>query len=506
MEYIGKRPMLLCGILSVICAAAAFYFRTLFIIICILIPLILALMIIFKVKAQLLVSALLTVILLFSCISTVGDINRFNESDVLNKKADICVCDITYESTEYSSAKVEVTDGEIEKGTKLSVTYKEKLYVGQTVEADITAKAVDSKYKEYYYAEEIYLKGSIKNITPIDGKDDFVLKISQKIRDYIKETLFSKISYPSAATLCAIIFGDNSYFTNEFYSNVKGAGVSHVMVVSGMHLSVLVLFFTKLTELIAYNRYFKAFVILLISICLTAICGFTMSMLRAGFTYALIALSLIIDRQYNPENVLGAAVTFILIDSPNAVLSGAFQLSVAATFGILAIASPIMNYIRERELIEKLWLREFVNSLIVTLSALIMTLPITIKLFGYVSNVALITNFLISYAVTMALSLGIIALITNLILPVIADAVFILLDLITNYINTVINIFGSKSFSVTVLPEFFWIIAVLIIIAVFWILLACKKRRYMLKLKEIDEKILNESGKGRRWQQFLKRL
>lgn len=506
-DYLIKRPMLLSGVFSVIIAAMLFYSKILFIIICILIPFILALMIILRVRPQLILSVIMLVVLLFSCISVYSDINRANTAVYKDVRCQLCVCDITYQSEKFSSAVVEVTGGKIKKGEKISVTYKgNSLYMGQTVSADVTAKALDEDYRNFYYGNGIYQSGRIDNITYETGKDDFVLKTVGRVREYIKETLFSKMSYPSAATMCAVIFGENSYFTDEFYDNVKGAGVSHIMVVSGMHLTVLVMFFAFVTEMIGYNRYIKALVILIVTLLLTALCGFTMSIIRAGVTYALIALSLILKKPYNPENILGAAVTFILINSPNVILSGAFQLSVASTFGILAIASPILNYINEEELIKKFWFNSFVSCMAVTLSAMVMTLPITIKMFGYVSNVTLITNFLICYAVTMILALGIIGLALNLFIPLAADAVFSLCDLITNYINTVINVFGSHEFSVTRLPEYFWIISVLLIIAIFWIMVACKKQRYMIKLKQIDQKILSESGNGTKWRQFLRRL
>ena len=507
LDYLIKRPMLLSGVFSVIIAATLFYTKILFIIICILMPFVLALMIILKARPQLILAVIMLVVLLFSCLSISSDINRANTSVYEDARCRLCVCDITYQSEKFSSAVVEVTGGEINKGEKISVTYKgNSLYIGQTVTADVTAKAIDEDYKKYYYGNGIYQKGRIDNITPATGKDDFVLKTVGRIREYIRGTLFSKMSYPSAATMCAVIFGENSYFTDEFYDNVKGAGVSHVMVVSGMHLTVLVMFFAFVTEIIGYNRYIKATVILIVTLLLTALCGFTMSIIRAGVTYALIALSLILKRQHNPENILGAAVNFILINSPNVILSGAFQLSVASTFGILAIASPIMNYINEQGLIKSFWFNSFISCITVTVSAMIMTFPITVKMFGYVSNAALITNFLICYAVTMILALGIIGLILNLFIPFAADLIFSLCDLITNYINTVINVFGSHKFSVTRLPDFFWIIGVFLIVAIFWIMVACKKQRYMVKLKEIDEKILNESGNGIKWRQFLRRL
>ncbi len=507
INYLKNRPMLLCGVLSLICTAVSLSANIWLIIVCCLVSIILVLLILFKSRAELILVFLLLIPLMLNTINLRSDINRAEAVNERTAVCRLCIYAITYESNDFCVAEAQVMGGGLEKGSKLSLLYKdERLYVGQTIDAKVNLKTVDDEYRNIYYSKEIFLRGSMENITQVQGKDDFVLKTVQKVRQYIKNTLFENLGYNEAATLCALIFGDNSYFTESFYNNVKGAGVSHVMVVSGMHLSILVVLFTAISEKIFYNRFFKGFCMVLTALLLTALCGFTMSILRAGVTYILMALALVIKRPNNCENTLGAAVSLILTVSPNAVLSAAFQLSVASTFGILCVALPIMRYITENELIKSVLVDNIVNAVLVTLSAMLLTLPIAIKLFGYISNVAVITNLLISYAVTLVLWLSVTALVINLFLPYVASAVFIVCSALTKYINAVINYFGSRVFAVTRVNESYWIFAVSVIILIFWILLACKNRRYMIKLKEMDEKIIKEGGTDAKWQRFLKRL
>lgn len=506
-DYLKKRPMLLCGALSVICSAVSLTSDTLFVIACVAVSLMLALTILFKARAELILVFFMLIPLMINTVKLRADINKSEKTDQMTVACRLCICDITYESNDFCVAEAEILSGQLEKGSKLSLTYSDtELYVGQVVEAKLKLRNIDSEYRDIYYSKKIFLRGSMSDIKAVPEYDDFVLTEVQKVRQYIKDTLFSNMGYNEASTLCALTFGDNSYFTDEFYSNVKGAGVSHVMVVSGMHLSILVMLFTAVFEKIFYNRYFKAFCMVLITMFLTALCGFTMSMLRAGVTYILMALALVIKRPNNCENTLGAAVSLILTVSPNAVLSAAFQLSVASTFGILCVALPIMKYITESELIKSTVVNSIISAVLVTLSALVLTLPIVIRLFGYVSNVSVITNLLISYAVTLVLWLSVTALIINLFMPFVASVVFIICSAVTKYINWVINYFGSQEISVTIVPEKYWIWAVAVIILIFWVLIACKNRRYMIKLEQMDKKISEESGASVKWQQFLKRL
>ena len=41
-------------------------------------------------------------------------------------------------------------------------------------------------------------------------------------KSYIKNQLFAHLGYKEASTLCALLYGDRGYFTNEFYDCVKG--------------------------------------------------------------------------------------------------------------------------------------------------------------------------------------------------------------------------------------------------------------------------------------------
>ena len=188
--------------------------------------------------------------------------------------------------------------------------------------------------------------------------------------------------------MLALLTGDRSYFSDTFYNNVKAAGVAHVMVVSGMHLAVIVSFLTYFLNKLFYNRYLKAFIIFITVIAIFAVCGFTMSMLRAGITYILIALALLLNRQSKSENNLGTAVSVILLFNPLIVFNVAFQLSVLSTFGILVVAIPIIEFITQNKIIKLRPLSALTSSAIISVSALLFTLPVTILVFGYVSNMA----------------------------------------------------------------------------------------------------------------------
>ena len=176
----------------------------------------------------------------------------------------------------------------------------------------------------------------------------------------------------------------------------------------------------------------------------------------------------------------------LLINSPLIILNVGFQLSVLATFGILAVALPICEYIKEKFNSKiTVWALQTVT---VSLAASLLTLPVIIKVYGYVSTVA----------VTLCLSVSVATLILNLLFPFAASVVLHITDLVVRYINSVILFFGELPFSTCRTPEYMIFAALGLIFAVFFIMLACKRRQDMLKLKAINGKISRE-GRAGRW-------
>lgn len=501
LDYLIKRPLLLCGICACIVSFTAFYSRTAVFIIAVLLSVSLGFMIYFKADARIIFTSVLIFVLCISCVLSFNKIDLLKAYSGTTQRLKLTVTDITHKTDEYFVAEASVNKSDnLPVGTKITVFYEpENIRIGQRLIADVKIKEqADGHYKKDGYSKGIYLRGNMSNITRLSGEEDLLLTAAEKVRGYIRSALKSNMEYESAATLCALIFGSRDYFTDEFYENVKSAGVSHVMVVSGMHMAILVSFFVMLLEKLFYNRFAKALIIVLIVLFLAVICGFTMSILRTGVTYLIMAGGILLGRKGTPENTLGGAITFILILSPYAIFSVALQLSLLSTFGILVVAIPVMRRINRSKRINRI-LSGVINSVILSLSAMLFTLPVTVIVFGYVSTVAVISNLLISMAVSAALYVAVTALVLNLVFPFIAELLFTVAGLIVKYINGVINFMGSLSFATAELSEIWLYIAVFMILLVITLLLACKKRLDMLKLKTANEKRIKEGGGKFKW-------
>lgn len=500
IDYLRKRPMLISAVGCVISAVCGFYsFWALAF--CLLLFAAFLILSLFKKQSVFTVVWILLVVMCISCFAHIKKAEKLADMADSNINAYISFESTTYKSEGFYRSNFEVVKSEtLPKGTKISLWHTPLNFsLGDILYAKISLSEIDQDYKVSNFSNKIYISGSIKEFERTDVTDN-ISKGVNKIRNYVAKTVFANMSEDSAATVYALVSGDRSYLEDGFYDNIKASGVAHVMVVSGMHLSIIVSLALKFIEKTVYRPYFRAFIMFCAVIIMCAVCGFTNSILRAGITYIIMALGLLLNRPYSGENALGGAVTFILISSPFTVFNIGFQLSVLSTLGILAVALPICKHLDIKNKI----LKYIVDTILLSLSAMLLTLPVTIYVFGYVSNVSVITNLLISFPVTVILSVSVVALILSLILPFMSSVLLGFVDYGVGYINFVINYLGTRSFAVTRMPPFMAFVAGLVILIVFEVLLTCKKRQDMLKLKQMNEKILKEGGNNQKWQSFLK--
>ncbi|HYG60298.1 MAG TPA: DNA internalization-related competence protein ComEC/Rec2, partial [Symbiobacteriaceae bacterium] len=132
---------------------------------------------------------------------------------------------------------------------------------------------------------------------------------------------------------------------------------------------------------------------------------------RAGLMAVLVLLGSVLKREKDAVNTLGAAAGMLLLASPALVFDLGFQLSVAATLGIMLFSRPIGRWLAprfQRFLGEKLgaWVAE---GLSVTFAAQLLVEPISLHNFGAFSAVAPLANLLVLALIDPVVKLGTVA-------------------------------------------------------------------------------------------------
>lgn len=359
----------------------------------------------------------------------------------------------TAQGENYGSCTVKVTfseNGILEKNTKL-ILYGSgagDLDIGDSVHTVITVESLSERiYKTSYYADNIFVGGYAEENIISAKRVGGIYGFAGRINQYVTKTLVYNTQ--NNGILQALINGNMSYLDASFYEKVKVSGVSHVLVVSGMHLTILCSSIFAILNALSIKEWLKDLILLLFVFLLICICGFGISIMRAATVYVFMVIYRRLARHGDGMLFLSNAVITILLIQPFAVHSLAFKLSFASTFGILQFTKGIKRHIVGKKK------TGFITDVIsdaasVSMAAYVTTLPMVIAELGYVSLYAILANILISYPVNWMLILTVVGL---LIAPVgilgfAEKAVFYICDILCNYFINVVELIAKLPLAV----------------------------------------------------------
>ncbi len=441
-----KRPITASAVLSIILSVILLSFQTFIIpVICLLLCLIIV-SACYKHFRELIV---VFVLLLFIVISF--GINFYTKilpaENVTDLKVEISgvITDATYidDYIRYTAKVNNCEDNRIVNGSIYLYSYSESLPIGSRITADVKISTLKDKGRFSHYSRNVLFSGNIKRIYNLTETKNISYHIA-KLRENLKSTLFSNLPYDIATTMNSMTVGDRTYEEDYFNKMVRNCGVSHVMVVSGSHMAIVCGSLYKLLKIIKMPDKFSSLITILATLVFMALCGLSPSVVRSGVMYIIMLLGVFFRKDTDPLNSLCFVVIMLLIINPFILKDVGFILSAASTAGILVLNPLILKLIR----IEK-WrfapLKVLCEITVITVCAQLVTLPICLYYFGFISPYAVLVNVLISYAVTISVVsafVGILLFAVPVLQPLSVPA-FRLCSYSTSYFNNIIEYFGN---------------------------------------------------------------
>lgn len=226
-----------------------------------------------------------------------------------------------------------------------------------------------------------------------------------QLRRTLIQTIEAMFPEDTAFFAKALLLGDRSDVGYEVDTAFKVTGISHIIAVSGLHVSIL---FSLVYLFSGKRRWLTALLGIPTVLLFTAVAGFTPSITRACLMQILMMLALLMDKEYDPPTALAFAVLVMLVKDPLVIASVSFQLSVGCMAGIFLFSGRIQSWMVGLTF-WKAWKgktmlgrsRQWICSgVAVTLSSMFFTTPLVAVYFGAVSLVGIITNLLTLWVVT----------------------------------------------------------------------------------------------------------
>ena len=199
----------------------------------------------------------------------------------------------------------------------------------------VTLRLEHLEKDEYFYsslADGVYLRAEYQGTPELVGESSSVLYSLRRFQKSFAANIARYLPNSEGAVLAAMASGDKSRLTDEIRDDYRAAGISHLLVVSGLHLSLVCGIFAFRTGRFWRARSVAAALLVLFMMELT---GFSPSVLRAGIGALLLYLGNLFLLPADPLTSMGIAAVLISFQGPYAVCDLAFQLSFAAALGVV---------------------------------------------------------------------------------------------------------------------------------------------------------------------------
>lgn len=317
-------------------------------------------------------------------------------------------------------------------------------------------------YPAYHAGERVRVSGFINasglmlrpKIEVISKGSNFGASIRDKLTSGLTRLLPAReASLVAGATIGADIM------PTDFKDELTRTGTIHIVVVSGQNLIIVIALMASLTKFL--GRRISTIVSLVVASLYAVFTGFEVPVVRALIMVSFSSVALFTGRISSAIMALFASGAIILIIWPDSISSISFQLTFAATFGIMTLGQLLTKKLSKLPVLGE--------NMAVSLSAFVFTAPVILFYFGRLSLLSPLVNLIVAELVTPLMILGFVLSLAILILGPLAWIFGALAYVPAKLFSVVVSEFakinvGYFEFKSPVLPVIVYYLVVLILI------------------------------------------
>ena len=148
---------------------------------------------------------------------------------------------------------------------------------------------------------------------------------------------------PQAALMDAMVLGEESFLRNATRTEFQRSGTYHLLVVSGMNLSILAFAIFWALRNLRFDPAAASVLTVVLSFAYAFVVGVGPPVWRAALMLAMYMGARLLYRERNMLNAIGAAAIGVLIVDPAALFGASFQLTFLAVFIIAGVGEPLLE-------------------------------------------------------------------------------------------------------------------------------------------------------------------
>ena len=205
--------------------------------------------------------------------------------------------------------------------------------------------------RKYYMSLGIYLKISAKKMEITDSDYDGIRHCLVKLKNSMEKKLnqicnghhkgILKVLEGKNAIYEGILLGDKSDMNTEIKELYSLSGISHVLAISGLHISIIGMFvYRLLRKRCSFGT--GAFFSVTVVVGFGLLSGMAIASIRAIVMFGLKLLGEVLGRNYDYVTAISLAGFMLLLGNPFVIYNAGFQMSFVAIISIVIVWKKIM--------------------------------------------------------------------------------------------------------------------------------------------------------------------
>ncbi len=220
------------------------------------------------------------------------------------------------------------------------------------------------------------------------GRENDLIAIIDNVRADIGRHM-DELFLGASPVAKAMLLGMDDSVDSETMDKYRASGISHVLCVSGLHVSVICYSIYLLLKKLRVRRGIAYAVCMTVLVLYVALAGFRLSVLRSAVMFAIMLTGTLTGERGDALTGLAAAFLLLAACRPAVIFDVGFQLSFAAVFSIICIAG---SFGLKNKVIKKLKLKNVLSAFIASFAAFLGTFLILLNMNGEINLLALLLS------------------------------------------------------------------------------------------------------------------
>lgn len=348
-------------------------------------------------------------------------------------------------------------------------------------------------YKEYLKSIGIYGSVNADYVKIIgNGKISKIRIYAHKASNYIKAVIDKNIKdEDSKNLLLGILLGRDDNLENEIKENLQASSLSHLLAVSGMHVSYVIFGISIILSKLKLPKKVTKIISILFLIFFIFLTGETPSVKRACIMAIMSIIATLLYRKSDIITNISTSLLIILIQNPFSIMDIGLILSFLATLGIVLFYKGILNFFnkkqdkiykkKDKKVIEVLknFYKKIKEIISVSISAQILIFPLSMMIFNKISLTFLLSNILVSFIIGVVIILGFLSIIFRF------KILFSILEILLGILIKIAEIFSKMYISniIVATPKLVWVIGYYLVIVLIAYIIFLQKKCFKRRLE-----------------------